>query len=52
MSNYYILSINSLIKTFSEIEAGNVLNFEHETQYSNISFNSLSKGDYVYGFVG
>ena len=52
MTNYYILSINSLIKTFSEIEAGNVFNFELETQESNISFNSLSKGDYVYGFVG
>lgn len=52
MTNYYILSINSLIKTFSVLDAGNSVSFGLTTQDSNSLFEKVSQGDYILGFVG
>lgn len=52
MTNYYILSINSLVKTFSVLDAGNSVSFGLTTQDSNSLFEKVSQGDYILGFVG
>lgn len=52
MSNYYILSVNSLIKTFSVLDAGNTVNFGLTTQDSNSIFLNIKTGDKILGFVG
>lgn len=52
MTNYYILSINSLVKTFSVLDAGNSVSFGLTTQDSNSLFEKVSQGDYILGFIG
>ncbi len=52
MSNYYILSVNSLIKTFSVLDAGNTINFGLTTQDDATIFSQVVTGDYILGYVG
>ncbi len=52
MINYYILAVNSLIKTFSVLDAGNTVNFCLTTQDSNGLFANIKSGDKILGYVG
>lgn len=52
MINYYILAVNSLIKTFSVLDAGNTVNFCLTTQDSNGLFANIKPGDNILGYVG
>lgn len=52
MTNYYILAVNSLIKTFSVLDAGNTVNFCLTTQDSNGLFANIKSGDKILGYVG
>lgn len=52
MTNYYILAVKSLVKTFSILDAGNVINFGLETQDTNSLFATVKKGDLIFGYVG
>ena len=52
MINYYILAVNSLIKTFSVLDAGNTVNFCLTTQDSNGLFANIKPGDKILGYVG
>lgn len=52
MSNYYILSVNSLIKTFSVLDAGNTINFGLTTQDDVTIFSHVMIGDFILGYVG
>lgn len=52
MIKYYLLSVNSLIKTFSVLDAGNKISFGLSTQDSNNLFSSIQKGDMLLGYIG
>lgn len=43
MTNYYILAVRSLIKTFSVLDAGNNIIFGLETQNTDSLFTSIKK---------
>ncbi|MFI3202104.1 MAG: hypothetical protein R3Y54_11405 [Eubacteriales bacterium] len=51
MTNYYILSINSLVKTFSILDAGAAINFGLTTQDNSKIFESIQIGDVILGYV-
>lgn len=52
MIRYYLLSVNSLIKTFSVLDAGNTLNFGLTKQNSSNLFSNIQIGDMILGYVG
>lgn len=52
MTNYYILAVKSLVKTFSILDAGNIISFGLETQDANSLFATIKKGDLIFGYIG
>lgn len=52
MKNYYILSVQSLINTFSVLDSGMDIEFELNTQDSNDVFSTIKSDDLVCGYVG
>lgn len=51
MNNYYILAINSLVKSFSILDSGTPIKFGLTTQTTNTVFADLRRGDKILGFV-
>lgn len=52
MTNYYVLAVNSLIKTFSILDAGNTVSFGLTTQDTNALFSEIKIGDRILGYMG
>lgn len=52
MTNYYVLAVNSLIKTFSILDAGNTVSFGLTTQDTNALFSEIKVGDRILGYMG
>lgn len=52
MSNYYILSVESLIQTFTPLDSGKRITFELTSQENSAPFKDIQNEDIILGYIG